>query len=285
MTIDHIRKRSIERLRKAGMEDARICVDWLIEHVTGVTRVDMLANPDIRIPEHDQNAIAVGLARRLAGEPIQYVLGWTEFYGLRLDVSPDVLIPRPETEVVVEAVLEQVGDRSDCHILDVGTGSGCIALAIASRRPSARVEGCDISQEAVTVAQRNADRLRLPTRFLVADMERPEAIASCGSDFDIIVSNPPYIPTSELPSLPREVRRFEPAVALTSGDDPLRFYRALVERATESLVVGGRLIAELHADFSEEVVSVASAGGLSNVEIRPDLAGLPRVILATREGT
>ena len=285
MEVQNVRNKAIDKLRRAEVEEARTCVDWLIEHVTGLTAVEVLADPSKRMSEDQEKAMADGLARRLAGEPLQYIVGWTEFYGLRLSVSRDVLIPRPETEIVVETVLELSGDQPSSRILDVGTGSGCIALAVASLRQSATIVACDVSADALAVAESNAMRLGLSVRFVQADVENRESVAALGPAFDIIASNPPYIPTQELGTLPGTVRCYEPAVALSAGDDPLRYYRALIDRAKERLAVGGHLVTELHADYAQSVMALASAEGMLDVDVKRDLAGLPRVLVAAWGGS
>lgn len=282
MRLQFVRQRSIEALKCGGVDSARICVDWLIEEVLESSLAEVVSDPDREVSEAAVEAINRGVARRLAGEPIQYIVGWTDFFGLRILVNPNVLIPRPETEVVVEVALELMTDATAPRVLDVGSGSGCIALAIASARGFAQVVGCDVSEKALAVAVRNAERLCLQVMFVSADAESGASIRACGSEFDMIVSNPPYIPASEIATLPREVIEYEPYSALVAGDDPLRFYRALIERARERLTPGGWLVAELHSDYGHEVAALAAMGGLSEVDVRPDLAGLPRVLIARR---
>lgn len=280
MRLGAIRKWSIEELRRGGVESPRTCADWLIEHFAGVSRIELLSHSDWDVTHAVETAIRQAVERRIAGEPVQYIVGWTEFCGLKLVVSPSVLIPRPETEILVEAVLEATRDFPGCRILDMGTGSGCIALSVKSKRPQGHIVACDVSDAALRVASANAQRLRLHVGFRRADMEDADSVLLCGSEFDVMVSNPPYIPQWEVGNLPEEIVAFEPRAALEAGEDPLRFYRALLSRATERLADGGWLIAEIHADYSKEVASLAAARGFGAIEIRLDLAALPRMLVA-----
>jgi release factor glutamine methyltransferase len=247
--------------------------------------------------------------RRAAREPLQYVLGHADFYGLRLRVTPAVLIPRPETERVVERALALIADVPTPRVVDVGTGSGCIACAVAHERPTARVVGCDVSTGALAVARANADALGLPIAFGEADLTAPafpaqvRALlgrpggpppedAATGGDalsdaarFDLVVSNPPYVPDAEADALAPEVREHEPPVALFTGADPLVCYRALARHAAALLRPGGRLVTETHADYAADVAAVFRDAGLADVRTERDLAGRPRLALARRPPT
>ncbi len=280
MRLDRVRQSAIVELRRAKVEDAAVCLDWLIEHVVGIPHIEAVSNPGRSLSIEEECEIFEGVARRIEGEPIQYIVGWTEFFGMRLSVGPGVLIPRPETEGVVEAVLALIDRSPGRRVLDVGTGSGCIALAVRSRRPDVDVVACDISEEALAVARMNADELGLEVAFISADVESADSIAACGDVFDVIVSNPPYIPLSEMESLPQTVLGFEPHIALSAGDDPLRYYRALTSRARERVVPGGWMVAEVHSDYAEKVAALVWERGFSEIETRSDLAGLPRVMVA-----
>ena len=280
MKLRAVRRRAIDELERAGVEAARTCVDWLIEDALGISLLEMLSDPDREISRSSEVKILDGVTRRVAGEPIQYIIGWTEFFGLRLAVTPSVLIPRPETESVVQAVLGVLDGDAVNRVLDVGAGSGCIALAIAATYLSSQVVACDVSDAALDVARKNAARLGIDVTFVKADVEVAESIAECGVEFDAVVSNPPYIPESEASGLPQEVIEHEPRMSLIAGDDALRFYRALFARARERLASGGWLVAELHSAYAGRVEALAVDGGFSNVDVRMDLAGLPRVLVA-----
>ena len=274
---------AVRRLSRAGVEDARRTAEWIVEDATGARRVDLYLRPDVELGAAETALAERYLARRAAGEPVQYVLGSADFYGLRLAVTPAVLIPRPETETVVEHALGLVGDHEAPLVLDVGTGSGAIALAVKSERPDAEVIGVDVSPDALAVAAGNAGRLGLDVTFVEADLLRPSFADEVPAAFALVVSNPPYVPLAERAGLQREVRDHEPGTALfVPDDDPLRFYRALAERAERLLAPGGWLVAETHADRGQDVAALWAGAGLENVEVHPDLAGRDRVAVARR---
>lgn len=206
------------------------------------------------------------LHERIEGKPTQYITGRQEFYGREFRVTPDVLIPRPETEHVIEAALKTSAET----ILDIGTGSGAIAVTLALET-GARVIATDISTRALTIAHQNAARLGATIEFVACDLA-----GALHHRFDLIVANPPYVPSTE--SLPREVRDFEPAVALYAGEDGFAIYRRLIPEAARLLQPGGRLIMELAYNAGDAVPAMLD--GWSEVRVTPDLAGLPRVIEA-----
>lgn len=218
--------------------------------------------------------------RCAAGEPVQHVLGYTSFRGLRIEVSSSVMVPRPETEQVVEGALQQLAPLSSPRVLDVGTGSGCIALALKSERPDATVVGWDVSTDALEVARANAARLGLDVSFKEVDLFSSSAAIRRTTPVDLVVSNPPYIPQAEANTIPSVVREYDPDVALFSGDDPLRFYRALVRRIPALCTPGAAVVLETHAEYAEEAATVVQEGGLVSVDVRKDLSGRPRILSA-----
>jgi release factor glutamine methyltransferase len=254
---------------------------WLLQEITGCSSVDLYAEPHVEVDHDDVVAFERAIARRAGGEPLQHILGYTEFYGLTIHVSPDVLIPRPETERVVEYAVEAMGDTADPAILDAGTGSGCIALALKHGRPDAQVTACDISEAALDVARANAAALDLNINVEPGDMMDSAFPHLAGGPFDLVISNPPYIPDAEADTLSATVRDYDPGLALFSGEDALKFYRALAQHAPEMLKPGGRLIVETHADFAEGVADVMKAAGLVHVDVQPDLSGRPRIVDGT----
>ena len=265
-------------LEAAGVESARRSAEWMLEETTGAARVALVSRPDAPV---DAAAVALFgrmVARRVAREPVQYVLGHADFYGLRLTVTPSVLIPRPETEEVVEEALRRVRGLERPVVLDVGTGSGAVAIAVKHERPDAEVFAVDVSPHALAVAAGNAARLGLAVTFVCADALRPQFAAGVPPTFDLIVSNPPYVPASERAGLAPEVRDHEPALALFVDDaDPLRFYRALAGHAGVLLRPGGWLVAETHCDHGPGVGAVFGDAGLADVAVLPDLAGRDRI--------
>lgn len=271
------------RLQDANIEDARRTAEWIVEDVTGATRTDLLTRPDA--PSSGDEAARVGqmVDRRIAGEPIQYVLGHADFYGLRLTVTPDVLVPRPETEAVVEEALRRIRTFEAPWVLDIGTGSGAVALAVAHERPDAEVFAADRSPQALAVAARNAIRLGLDVAFVGANALQPAFADHVPPTFDLLISNPPYVPAAERDELQVEVRDHEPGMALFVPDhDPLVFYRALAGHAGRMLRPGGWLIAETHADHGGAVRDLWAEAGFAEAEILPDLAGRDRIAVARR---
>ena len=269
------------RLEAAGIEAPLRNTDWILEAVLEASRAQLYAHPQQEVtPEQAARVLALA-ARRAAGEPLQYLLSHTDFYGLRLRVTPDVLIPRPETEEVVEEGLRLVRAIAAPRVLDAGTGSGCIALAIQHECPEAHVYACDVSEPALEVAQANAEALHLDVRFAQADLLHPGFADQMPDQLDLLISNPPYVPDVEAVTLARELTH-EPALALFAGDDPLLFYRALARHANRMLRPGGFLVCETHADFGAAVRRLMAEAGLDRAALRHDLAGRPRIVTAQR---
>ena len=260
------------------LEDARISVprltaEVLLAHAAGCDRSWLYAHSGEELRELWWIHYGRYLHERLNGKPTQYITGRQEFYGRDFRVTPEVLIPRPETEHVVEAALERAGGAR--RIVDIGTGSGAIAVTLALETV-AYVVGTDISAGAVRVAASNALRLGARVDWVVCDLAAP--LAGCA--FDVVVSNPPYVPAGDKARIQREVRDFEPEVALYGGGDGFEIYRRLAPEAGRLLRCGGWLILEIGYVTGETVCGML--GSWRNVEIRPDLAGLPRVVVAQK---
>lgn len=244
----------------------------------GKTLASLIAHKDDKAPADSANAMRALVERRLRGEPIQYITGETEFYRLPIAVNRDVLIPRPETELLVERAVELARVFSRPRVLDVGTGSGAIAIAVAHELPDAQVTATEISQAALKVAQRNADRNQVAIRFLHGDLLRPVS----GEQFEIIVSNPPYVPQRDRDSLSVEVREFEPAQALFAGKDGLAVYRRLIPAAFAALVSGGFVALEIGYSQKSGAAALLAESGFAEIDFAPDLQGIPRVASARR---
>jgi release factor glutamine methyltransferase len=271
------------RLAEVGIETARLDAELLVAHVIGVSRTWLAGHPSASLQADQREALASLVARRERREPLPYLLGRWEFFGLSLRVTPAVLIPRPETEGLVEELGRRLPTRA--RVLDVGTGSGCIALGLARARADVDVVGIDDSDEAIAVASENAIETGLQPRVRFQTMAFPAPVALSGERFDAVVSNPPYIPAPMLADLPPEVRDYEPRAALEGGEDGLRFHELLLRHAGDILCPGGLLAVEVMAGQAEAVQALARRlGGWGKEAVTPDLAGILRVVVWRREG-
>lgn len=215
-------------------------------------------------------------------EPLQYVLGNTTFYGLEIQCNPAALIPRPETEELVDWVLSEV-QLPSCALIDLGTGTGCIPLAIKAKRPSWQVSAIDVSEEALALARTNALSLVLDVHFEAADLLKDFSDLAIKDKFNVVISNPPYIPNADAMSMLPNVLNHEPHLALFVPDsDPLLFYRRIVAFSEQYLEKEGYVFVEIHEDLSEETIQLFHQAGFANIELRKDLQGKPRMIKAQR---
>ncbi len=282
-------------LERKGDEHPRLSAEWLLANVCGLSRVELYVNFDKPLEAGELDAMHAAIERRAAGEPLQYVTGEMPFRHIVLKCERGVLIPRPETEVLVDAALEGVdaaAEKSDegagpVRVLEVGTGTGCIALSIASERPGTLVTATDLSPRAVELAARNREALGLEEAVDVIECDLATGVSpDLMGSFSVLVSNPPYIPTQVLrDEVPAEVADFEPELALDGGDDGLDVFRRLVELAPEALAPGGMLAVELFEGALDAAADLVRAqGGWGSVEVREDLTRRPRVLVAVREG-
>ncbi|MEE8675236.1 N5-glutamine methyltransferase family protein [Tractidigestivibacter scatoligenes] len=332
-------------LERKGDEHPRLSAEWLISDVTGLSRVQIYMNFDKPLTPSELDAMHDAVVRRGRGEPLQYVTGEMPFRHIVLHCERGVLIPRPETEVLVDAALEGVdaatltfpailgdvpepaednaadenaegvsssGDTSaekddapveegsapaapaeppvlvepGCRVLEIGTGTGCIALSIASERPGTRVVATDLSSQAVALATRNRDALGLEYAVTVVEGDLASAVEpELMGTFSVLVSNPPYIPSAVVPTLPQEVIGYEPGLALDGGEDGLDVFRRILELAPDALAPGGMLCCELFEDnVGTAAEQVRAQGGWARAEVREDLTHRPRVLVAVREG-
>jgi release factor glutamine methyltransferase len=269
---------SDEHLRETARRDAEL----LLMHAASLTRPALIARPLRELDAREAAAFEVAVARRLRHEPIQYITGSQEFYGLELALSPAVLIPRPETEHLVESVLELLPRDRPAAIADIGTGSGAIAIALAVNLPLATVTAIDLSAEALAVARSNARRHRLEDRirFVHSDLLEGLPPAEREGRFDAVVSNPPYVPQADAPTLHPQVREHEPASALYAGSDGLAVYKRLIPQALRALRPGGLLALEMGYGQREALASLLA--GWRDLGFVDDLQGVPRVALARR---
>jgi release factor glutamine methyltransferase len=314
-------KKGIAQLREADVPSFTLAAELLLLHVLGRNRTWLYAHPEEIIPEAEAKHFLDLIARRTAGEPTQHLTGKQEFWGLEFEVTPEVLIPRPETEHVIEVALDRLALRElrasrpqkstgeNLRIADVGTGSGCIAIALAKELPAANFVATDISPAALAVAMRNAQRHEVSDRITFCEANllvpvgaqhvapQPGSVPSSARQpgfhespvtshqphpFDLIASNPPYIGLRESNSLPREVRDHEPHSALFGGEEGYELYANLITQSARHLKPGGILVLELSHNSLPAVQPLFDIADWTNVGVTNDLAGIPRVIAAER---
>ena len=275
-------------LERKGDEHPRLSAEWLLCSVTGLSRVELYVNFDRPLEARELEEMHAAIERRAAGEPLQYVTGEMPFRHIVLKCERGVLIPRPETEILVDAALEGVdaaGEKDVC-VLEVGTGTGCVALSIASERPGTHVVATDLSERAVLLAKRNREALSLEEAVDIVECDLASGVdPELMGTFSVLVSNPPYIPTRVLvEEVPAEVRDFEPELALDGGMDGLDVFRRLLALAPTALAPGGMLAVELFEGALDAAAELTRAqAGWASVEVREDLTRRPRVLVAVRE--
>ena len=264
-------------LESAGVPEARREAGSLLSFVLGKDRTFLISHAEDPVADESLDQLRGFVERRAAGEPLQYITGVQDFYGREFRVTPDVLIPRPETELLVEAALE-VNKNENAFICDVGTGSGCIAVTLLCELPGARAVALDKSAAALEIAKLNAAKQSVADRSVFVISDCFDALED-EHQFDLIVSNPPYVSASALTGLQREVRDHEPLVALSPGPDGLSVIRRLLTEAPAFLKPNGHLLMEIGFDQGEAVRNLIDNSVWSLLEIRPDLQSIPRIIL------
>ena len=301
-------------LAEQGDANPRLAAQWLVSDALGMSRIELYADYARPLTNEERAILRDYTRRRATGEPLQYITGTTDFRFITVKVEPGVLIPRPETEVLVSEALTELGDRADArdlfcvkeapteeesdgkagaegsdeqreplHVLDLCTGTGCIACSIATELPDSRVLATDIEPKAVALAQRNAEELGVQDRVQVIECDLGAGVdRDILGSFDLVISNPPYIPTGALSSLEAQVADFEPVLALDGGADGLDLFRRIVPFAADALAPGGVLAVELHETCLDEAEKIAEAAGFEQARIAHDLAGRPRVLIAKR---
>jgi release factor glutamine methyltransferase len=320
-------KQGIAQLRAANVSSHTLTAELLLLHATGRTRTSLYSHPEDQLTEPEWQNYFSMIERRTAGVPTQHLTGKQEFWGLEFEVTPDVLIPRPETEHVIEVALDRLALRElrskqtqnmsgeGLLVADIGTGSGCIAIALAQALPAARIFALDISPAALTVAQRNATRLGFSDRLIFLESNLLSGVATARARyivpvlgnsrsletyesrianhqspvtshqsllFDLIVSNPPYVARREATTLATEVRNHEPAIALFGGEEGYELYADLITQSAGHLMPGGILVLELGHDSLPAVQPLLDTASWTNVGVSNDLAGVPRVLAAER---
>lgn len=270
--------RSVQQLEEAAVGSPRLNAEMLLMFVLGVGRAYLYGHPERELTEEEEDGYAEAIAERARGMPAQYIIGHQEFWGLDFVVTPAVLIPRPETEHVVEAALELAQGIERPWIVDVGTGSGCIALALASELKRAEIDAVDISADALEIAKANAARLQLAGRVRFRTGNLLEGFGA--EEFDLVVSNPPYVGECEADKVQAEVRKFEPHVAVFGGPQGTEIVTRLLEQAHRVLKPGGQLLVEIGFSQSEKVRQLAKE--FEDVRFVEDLQGIPRVLVGRK---
>jgi release factor glutamine methyltransferase len=269
---------STEYLSKKEIDSPRINAELLLAHTLNCKRLDLYLSFDRPLDDNEVNLYRDFIKRRGKAEPLQYIIGQVEFYGLVFKVNPSVLIPRPETEILIEAIINSVSKDGKIKILDIGAGSGNISICLAKHLPHAFITSTDINQQALETAKENALQNGVPDRinFSLHNIESDESIYN--NDFDIVVSNPPYISIGEFPSLKPELKVYEPKIALTDFDDGLKFFRIISLKASDYLKLKGKLFFELGAGQSEYVKNIMVENGFNEIAVKKDYQQIDRVI-------
>jgi release factor glutamine methyltransferase len=287
MTLADALQQGVELFEDGGAPSPRLNAEVLLMHAVRCDRAHLYAHPERVLTDSEWVHYGRYLKERLEGKPTQYITGHQEFWGLDFIVNPSVLIPRPETELVVETALELVRTQypagGGCTITDVGTGSGCIAIALATDLPQANLIALDQSEDALETARLNAERLSVASRitFLHSDLLAP-LTGETLQPLHMVVSNPPYISTRDAANVMPEVSRYEPSAAVFAGPSGVEVYARLIPQAAASLPPGGAIVLELGYDVEEGVRQLLAAGSWQDVEWRRDLAGITRVVSARR---
>lgn len=267
-------RQAVESLVTAGVSEAEVDAWYLFEHVTGMSRAAYFLRMEDDLPEEQQNELKQLIQLRSTRIPLQYIIGSQEFMGYNFIVSPATLIPRQDTEILVEEVSKVATGKK---VLDLCTGTGCILLSLAKMCRLAKAVGTDISLEAIETARKNAIRLEADAEFFCGDLFQavPE------ETFDIIVSNPPYIPSAVIDTLMPEVKEHEPVSALDGGTDGLKFYREIINNANKYLTNQGQIFFEIGCEQAADVSALLCSAGFQKIRVTKDLAGLDRVVSAT----
>jgi release factor glutamine methyltransferase len=268
-------------LAGSDVPNARQDASQLVAFVIGRDKTFLIAHPETEVSADEQTKLANLTARRAKREPLQYIIGRQEFYRLDFEVTPDVLIPRPETEILVERAIKFLSIRPSPRFCEIGVGSGCISISVLHEMENASAIACDVSERALEIAWRNADRHGVANRLglFVSDI-----FGSIGErQFDAVLSNPPYVPEIDLEALQPEVRDHEPIIALTSGAEGLDVIRRLISNSPSYLKPGGMLLFEMGFDQSGKVSEMLDPAVWTDIEFLPDLQGIPRILSAVKQ--
>ncbi len=282
MTINTLYRSFLKNLETIySPNEAANITKLFFESELNISRVDMIKRPDALLSEESGSKLESSLALLMNHTPIQYVIGNTWFHSLNLKVTPDVLIPRPETEELVSAVIDYLKNNSTRNLLEIGTGSGCISIAIKKNIPGVNITAIDISRAALNIAKENAKANKAVISFLEIDFLASTRWSEIGK-FDLVVSNPPYIPNKEMIEMDKNVILFEPSIALFVPDEnPLIFYKNILHFCEKQLSETGNIFMEIHEGYGQEVCALFSSGGYQTTLVN-DLYGKNRIVIATR---
>lgn len=278
LTILEAIKLSEKYLEQKGIESPRINAELLLSDILKLKRLDLYLSFERPLSENEISSYRESIRRRSTFEPLQYIIGNVEFYNCNLNVDKSVLIPRPETELLVELILNEHQQKSGLKILDIGTGSGNIAIALAKGSQTFCITAIDYSNDALDLAKKNAELNGVNDRinFLLLDIKSDVSVLPGG--FDIIVSNPPYISKEDYPGLQKEITKYEPEAALTDYDDGLSFYRTISDKAKHLLIKGGNLYFEIGQGQESAIEKILKQNSFNSIEIKKDLGNINRVI-------
>ena len=280
MTAGNAIRDAVRRLGQAGVKSPQVDVEWLIADLLSCNRSEIPLHAQTDLTAEDQDLFSRWIERRTRREPLQHILGTANFFGYDFQVSAEVLIPRPETEVLVELALEFLMHLPNPSVFDLGTGSGCIALSLAKRCSKASIIGSDVSREALALARANAVSLVTLDQVEFRHADGLAAFAK-GEQMDLILSNPPYIPTAKIDTLEPEVRDHDPRLALDGGADGMQFYRLLANEGQSHLKSGGKLMAEFGDGQAATIVDLFGQADWPSVTTANDLSHQPRILIAS----
>ena len=270
-----------QQFLRAGLPDPTLESRELVCCASGKTREALSRDGRLYVPESVEQQVRRLAERHLAGEPVAYLIGEWEFYGLPLDISPAVLIPRPDTEVLATKLIDAARGAGSCRILDLCAGSGCIGLAAAANLPNARVLLGEYDEEALKICRQNIRRNRLTSRVASLKLDAREKPSRSLGEFNFLVSNPPYIPSADIASLDVSVREHEPRLALDGGADGLDFYRVIADKWRDALLPNGLMAFEVGIGQADQVLRIMRSHGFGDIQIVKDLNNIPRVVYGT----
>ena len=274
-----------QQFLRAGLPDPTLESRELVCCASGKSREELSRDGRLYVPDSVEQQVRRLAQRHLDGEPVAYLIGEWEFYGLPLDISPAVLIPRPDTEVLATKLIDAARGAGSCRILDLCAGSGCIGLAAAANLPNARVLLGEYDEEALKICRQNIRRNRLTSRVASLKLDAREKPSRTLGEFQFLVSNPPYIPSADIETLDASVREHEPRLALDGGEDGLDFYRVICEKWRDVLCKNGMLFFEVGIGQADSVLRIMRSSGFGDIQIVKDLNNIPRVVYGTRVET